>query len=69
MVPTSPDGCRSWPSLPKKFLHMPWKATEDTLKAAGVSFGSSEGQYPHRITTEVMQVLPLSLSWSLQGKA
>ncbi len=54
--------------LPKKYLHMPWKATEDTLKAAGVSFGSSEGQYPHRITTEVMQVLPLSLSWSCKGR-
>lgn len=43
--------------LPKKYLHMPWKAPEGTLKTAGVSFGSSEGQYPCRITTEVMQVI------------
>jgi len=43
--------------LPKKYLHMPWKAPEDTLKAAGVSFGAKEGQYPHRITAEVMQVV------------
>ena len=42
--------------LPKKYLHMPWKAPEDTLKAAGVSFGSGKGQYPHRLTTEVLQV-------------
>ncbi len=43
--------------LPKKYLHMPWKAPEDTLNAAGVSFGSGKGQYPHRITTKVPQVL------------
>ena len=42
--------------LPKKYLHMPWKAPDDALNAAGVSFGPGEGQYPHRITTEVMQV-------------
>ena len=47
--------------LPKKYLHMPWKAPGGTLQAAGVSFGSSEGQYPHRITTEVMQVIFLCL--------
>ena len=35
---------------------MPWKAPDDVLKTAGVSFGPGEGQYPHRITTEVMQV-------------
>ena len=32
--------------LPKKYLHMPWKAPEDALNAAGVSFGPGEGQYP-----------------------
>ena len=42
--------------LPKKYLHMPWKAPKDTLKAAGISFGSGKGQYPQRITTEVLQV-------------
>ena len=65
-LPQDPDGsyiARWVPELarlPKKYLHMPWKAAEDTLRAAGVSFGSSEGQYPHRITTEVMQVILLS---------
>ena len=66
-LPQDPDGsyiARWVPELarlPKKYLHMPWKAAEDTLRAAGVSFGSSEGQYPHRITAEVMQVIILSL--------
>ena len=42
--------------LPRKWLHQPWLAPSDVLKSAGVQFGTGPGCYPHRLTTEVLQV-------------
>jgi len=43
--------------LPRKWLHMPWKAPLEVLEAAGVSIGDHPGcTYPARVTTEVLQV-------------